>query len=59
MWSFAGLWWRLGAVVYPTIQVLVVIATANHFVLDVLGGAAVVLGALALVTAARLLRRKA
>lgn len=58
MWSFAGRWWRLGAVVYPTLQVLVVVATANHFVLDVLGGAAVVLGALALVTAVRHLRRK-
>jgi hypothetical protein len=56
MWSFVGLWWRLGAVVYPTVQALVVVATANHFVLDVLGGAACVLGALALVAAARRLR---
>jgi len=56
MWSFAGVWWRLGAVVYPTLQVLVVIATANHFVLDVLGGAACVLGALGLVALARRLR---
>jgi hypothetical protein len=53
MWSFAGRWWRGAAVVYPTLQVLVVIATANHFVLDVLGGAACVLAALGLVTLVR------
>ena len=53
MWSFTGPWWRVGAMVYPTLQVLVVVATANHFTLDVLGGAACVLAAVLLVTAAR------
>ena len=56
MWSFGGRWWRLAAVVYPTLQALVVVATANHFVLDVLGGAACVVGAVGLVAAARGLR---
>ena len=55
MWSFTGLRWRVAAVAYPTLQILVVVATANHFVLDVVGGAVCVLGALGLVTAARYL----
>lgn len=46
MWSFETTGWRVAAVVYPTLQVLVLIATANHFLLDVLGGAACVLVAL-------------
>lgn len=58
MWSFAGRWWRLGAVVYPTLQVLVVIGTANHFTLDVAGGAACVLVAVALVAGIRRLRSR-
>jgi hypothetical protein len=53
MWSFTGLWWRLAAVAYPTLQVLVVVSTANHFLLDVVGGAACVLAALGLETIAR------
>jgi len=59
MWSFAGIRWRTAAVVYPTLQVLVVIGTANHFVLDVVGGAVCVVVAVALVTlAARLWRAR-
>jgi hypothetical protein len=53
MWSFTGLRWRVAAVAYPTLQIVVVVATANHFVLDVVGGAVCVLGALGLVTATR------
>jgi PAP2 superfamily len=57
MWSFTGLRWRVAAVAYPTLQVLVVVATANHFLLDVLGGALCVLAALGIVTAVRLIHR--
>ena len=50
-------WWRIGAVAYPTIQVFVVLATGNHFLLDVLGGAACVLVAYGVaLLAERLLR---
>jgi PAP2 superfamily protein len=42
MWGFGGKW-RLAAVAYPSIQVVVVIATANHFLLDVVAGGACVL----------------
>jgi len=59
MWSFAGIKWRTAAIVYPTLQVLVVVGTANHFVLDVVGGAVCVLAALGLVyLARRVLRRR-
>jgi hypothetical protein len=43
MWSFGGTRWRVGAVLYPSVQAVVVIATANHFILDVAGGAACVI----------------
>jgi len=58
MWSFGGRWWRVAAVLYPALQVLVVIATANHFTLDVVGGAACVLAAVGLVTGVRHLHRR-
>jgi len=58
MWSFTGLRWRIAAVVYPTLQILVVVATGNHFTLDVAGGAACVLVAFGLVTWARDVRRR-
>lgn len=51
MWSFQARRWRIAAITYPTLQVLVVIATANHFALDVAGGAACVLVAIATVSA--------
>ncbi|MBM7516130.1 phosphatase PAP2 family protein [Nocardioides nitrophenolicus] len=45
LWGFGRTRWRIVAVAYPGLQVLVVLATANHFVLDVLaGGACVVAG---------------
>ncbi|MGO4255416.1 phosphatase PAP2 family protein [Marmoricola sp. RAF53] len=50
MWGFGGRKWRIAAVAYPTLQALVVIATANHFGLDVLGGAFCVLTAYGIVT---------
>lgn len=43
MWGFGGRRWRTAAVVYPTLQAIVVLATANHFLLDVVGGAACIL----------------
>lgn len=50
MWGFGTRRWRVVAVAYPTLQALVVIATANHFGLDVLGGALCVLAAYGIVT---------
>lgn len=50
MWGFGSRKWRIAAVAYPTLQALVVIATANHFGLDVLGGAICVLLAFGIVT---------
>ena len=58
MWGFGGRRWRVAAVTYPTLQALVVLATANHFFLDVLGGASCILLGYAVVTViARLVRR--
>ncbi|WGX96739.1 phosphatase PAP2 family protein [Nocardioides sp. L-11A] len=56
MWSFPGSWWRVAAVLYPSVQVLVVIATANHYLLDVLAGGLCVLVALGVVVGLRWLR---
>ena len=50
MWGFGSKKWRVAAVTYPTLQALVVIATANHFGLDVLGGALCVLLSFGIVT---------
>ena len=50
MWGFGGRRWRVAAVAYPTLQALVVLATANHFALDVLGGATCILLGYAIVT---------
>lgn len=43
MWGFGKRWWRVAAVAYPLLQALVVLATANHFLLDVVGGATCIL----------------
>jgi hypothetical protein len=43
MWGFGGRWWKVAGFTYPALQVVVVLATANHFLLDVLGGAACIL----------------
>lgn len=50
MWGFGGRRWRTAAVAYPTLQALVVLATANHFLLDVIGGATCILLGYAIVT---------
>jgi hypothetical protein len=53
MWGFGGRHprlWKVAAVAYPLLQALVVLATANHFLLDVLGGATCILLGYALVT---------
>ena len=50
MWSFGELRWRIAAVSYPALQAAVVLATANHFLLDVLGGATCILAGYAVVT---------
>jgi hypothetical protein len=50
MWGFGGRRWRTAAVAYPTLQAIVVLATANHFLLDVLGGATCILLGYAVVT---------
>ena len=50
MWGFGKRWWRVAAVTYPTLQVIVVLATANHFFLDVLGGATCIVAGYAIVT---------
>ncbi len=49
MWGLGSRAWRTLALVYPTLQVLVVLATGNHFLVDVLGGAACVAVAYAVV----------
>ena len=46
-------WVRFLAVLYPTATTLVVIGTANHYVVDVIAGAAVVLASLAVTSAGR------
>jgi hypothetical protein len=53
IWALSGRAWRLLAVAYPALQVLVVVATGNHFLLDVVGGAAVVVVAYLAVGLAR------
>jgi hypothetical protein len=50
MWGFGSRRWRVAAVAYPTLQALVVLATANHFLLDVVGGATCILLGYAVVT---------
>jgi hypothetical protein len=50
MWGFGRRWWRVAAVTYPALQVMVVLATANHFFLDVVGGATCIVAGYAIVT---------
>jgi hypothetical protein len=58
MWGFGKRWWRVAAVTYPALQVVVVLATANHFFLDVLGGATCIVAGYAIVTViGRVLRK--
>lgn len=54
LWQLGGLWWRALGVAYPSTMALIVVATGNHFVLDVVaGGLAVVLGYAVVVLARR------
>jgi hypothetical protein len=43
LWGFKKTIWRIVAVAYPTVLFVVVMATGNHFLLDVVAGVAVVL----------------
>jgi PAP2 superfamily len=49
MWGFGGRIWRALAGLYPPVLIVVVVATGNHFLLDIAGGAACVIGAYAIV----------
>jgi hypothetical protein len=50
MWGFGAVLWRALAVLYPSLLAVIVIATGNHFLLDLAGGAACVLVAYAIVS---------
>jgi hypothetical protein len=50
MWGFGTKWWRVAGFTYPALQALVVLATANHFFLDLIGGAACIITAYGVVT---------
>ena len=59
MWGFGSRIWRTLAVVYPSILTFAVLATGNHFVLDVVAGAAcVVVAYLVVQGAGRLVRQR-
>ena len=55
----ARTWLRIGAVTHPALTILVVVATGNHFVLDAVGGAAVLAVGLAASKGVRSMRRRA
>lgn len=57
MWGFPSKWWRIPAVLYPTLQVIVVMATGNHFLLDILGGLLCVMIAFAVMEGIRRINR--
>jgi hypothetical protein len=60
MWGFGSRPWRVIAVAYPSVLAVVVIATGNHFVIDILAGGACVAIAYGIVEAThRLLTRRA
>ena len=50
MWGFGGRRWKIAGFAYPALQAVVVLATANHFALDVVGGATCILTGYAVVT---------
>jgi hypothetical protein len=50
MWGFRSKVWRVLAVAYPTVLLVVVMGTGNHYVLDALAGAACVIVAYGIVT---------
>jgi hypothetical protein len=49
LWGFRRRIWRVLAVVYPTVLLVVVVGTGNHYLLDVVAGGAVVVAAYAVV----------
>lgn len=49
MWGFEKKRWRAVAIAYPSVLAVVVLATGNHFVLDLVGGALAVVIALIVV----------
>jgi hypothetical protein len=50
LWGFKSKVWRTVAVAYPTVLVLVVLATGNHYLLDVVAGFGCVIAAYGIVT---------
>jgi hypothetical protein len=50
LWGFKSKLLRVVAVAYPTVLLIVVLGTGNHFLLDVIAGAACVVAAYGLVT---------
>jgi hypothetical protein len=42
-WLARGTWVRVLGLVYPVVTLLVIMATANHFILDAVGGAVALL----------------
>jgi hypothetical protein len=59
MWQLGGRRWRIAGVAYPLTMALIVVATGNHFVLDVLAGAAVVVVGYGVAEAVRRVRASA
>jgi hypothetical protein len=55
MWGFGKWFWRVLALLYPTLLTIVVIGTGNHFLIDVAAGGACVLVALGIVYGVRAL----
>lgn len=49
MWGFGKRFWRVLALLYPTLLTIVVIGTGNHFLTDVAAGGVCVLAALGIV----------
>jgi len=57
VWQISRSWWlRSLAVLYPCVTALAVLATGNHFVLDLVGGLLAIAAAAALVRIATSLR---
>lgn len=60
LWALSGRWWvRAVAVVHPALTVLTVLATGNHYAIDLLAGAALVPVGYAVLWVAEWLRRTA
>ncbi len=58
VWRATGdIWLRALGILYPYLTAIAVLATGNHFVLDIIGGVAVMAAAFAIVELAQRLRR--